>query len=142
MTTGRVPSTDQKTLDALKPYALCGMPNDGRPIPENARPCDTVRWSLSTKPMEPRQPTEKELALHREFERAYAIENSPVHLPCAGGGLLNPLCLISGMLNGFDFEMGSYAGTGGEVGCSFDKGGSRLCGMASSKPTVGGKLGR
>jgi hypothetical protein len=113
---------DPKALTALRSYVWCGALDDGKQLPENAKPCDSVKWDLHTAALPSRLPTDQEKALQRQFERQLAFDKAPKLLPCGG----DVICLVEGALNGFEYHMGSY-GSFESMACDLHNPQSDLC---------------
>lgn len=101
--------TDISGLPALGDYLTCGVKPDQDLTPSERAKCEEIRAGFYTGSGTLRPPTEEEQALERHFALEKAIQDAPILLPC--GGFTDIICIVASALNGFDFKMGSYAGT-------------------------------
>lgn len=78
----------------------------GDKIPPNERErCAEIRRKLAGAS----QPLTMDEELLRKFDHDKAIAESPILLPCFGGGGISLMCMAGHVANGFDFKMGTYA---------------------------------
>jgi hypothetical protein len=95
---------------ALRDFVNCALPGNGNVWTEERERCEMLTREIRNVAASPREPTEKETRLARKFARDKAVQGAPILLPCFGAGI-SVVCLISGAMKGFDYEMGSYAGS-------------------------------
>ncbi|MCC6915605.1 MAG: hypothetical protein IT566_18045 [Rhodospirillaceae bacterium] len=97
-------------LSVLGGYVGCGL-NRALTAEERER-CEKQRREFYAGPGPAEGPTAIDLALEKRFARDKAVQDAPILLPCFTSAGPNLLCFLGGALNGFEFEIGSYANTG------------------------------
>jgi len=101
------PGTDP-ALAGLREYLSCWLPEENALWAEDRERCKRAIAALPTMPPAPNTPTPAEIQLEQRFARDLAVQNSPIAAPCFSGGGFNVLCVVGGVLNGFDFSLNSY----------------------------------
>jgi len=95
---------------ALRDLVSCALPENGKLWIEERKRCEDLTREVRNIAVPRLLPTENEIKLARQFARAKAVQDAPILLPCFGAGI-SVVCLLSGAVNGFNYEMGSYAGS-------------------------------
>jgi hypothetical protein len=97
-------------LSILGGYIACGL---GQELTaEDRERCEKQRREFYAGPGPADGPTAADLALEKRFARDKAVQDAPILLPCFTPAGPSLFCLLGGVLNGFEFATGSYAGTG------------------------------
>ena len=100
--------------NALGDYVSCGLAKNGELWPDARKRCEELRASLYKGPVLPHVPTEAEELAARRFAHDKVVQGTPVLVPCFSPVIIgvSPICLINGLLNGFDVENAVYPEVG------------------------------